>query len=241
MLLQSKKLRPPTPDHPLMVGFQKMCPGKDPQDGVFLQLSEAAPEPRTIKSHLPLALLPPDLTKEAKVIYVARNPKDVVISFYHHSRMFKNHNYEGTFKDFVKYFTDDDLIYGPYWLHLKEGWKRRDEPNLHFIFYEDLKSDNMAELEKLNRFLGTKLSPEQLANIAHYTSFSQMKARDDVVSSDSPSDFLNVEVVDKDGGFFRKGEVGDWKGKYTPELEAQMEEWIGNNLKDFGISFKYAI
>ncbi|KAK7076219.1 hypothetical protein SK128_005424, partial [Halocaridina rubra] len=158
----SKQHGPVSPDHPTMVLFRKMCPGKNSQDGIYLQICEAAHEPRTIKSHLPLSLLPPDLTKEAKVIYVARNPKDVVISFCHHCRMFKRHSYEGSFEDFVKYFTEDAMVYGPYWLNVKEAWERKDDPNLHFILYEDLQSDNMEELIKLNKFLGTQLSSEQL-------------------------------------------------------------------------------
>lgn len=241
MLLQSKNLKPPGPDHPMIQGFKKMCPGKDPADGVFLQMSEAIPEPRTIKSHLPLSLLPQDMTKTSKVVYVARNPKDVVVSFHHHCRMFKNHNYVGSFEDFVQYFVNDDLLYGPYWLHLKEAWEKREEPNVHFIFYEDLKSDNVGELKKLDKFLGTNLTDKQLENISHYTSFSQMKERDNTVSGGSAGDFMNLDVVEKDGGFFRKGNVGDWKGKYTPELEAKIDDWIKKHLNDFGINFKYAI
>lgn len=43
-----------------------------------------------------------------QVVYMARNPKDVVTSFYHHSRIFKNHDFDGTFEEFVQYFLDDD-------------------------------------------------------------------------------------------------------------------------------------
>ncbi|XP_068243032.1 sulfotransferase 1A1-like [Palaemon carinicauda] len=239
MLLQSKLLKPPGPDDPMMQGFKKMCPGKDPADGLFFQMSEASPDPRTIKSHLPLSLLPTDMLKTSKVVYVARNPKDVVVSFHHHCKMFKNHNYTGSFEDFVQYFVNDDLLYGPYWLHLKEAWERRDEPNLHFIFYEDLKSNNIEELKKLNTFLGTNIADTQLEKISHYTSFNEMKTRADVVSSGSASNFMNVEVIEKDGGFFRKGKVGDWKGKYTPELEAKIDDWVKKNLQGFGINFKY--
>lgn len=45
---------------------------------------------------------------DQQVVYVARNPKDVVVSFYHHSRIFKNHNYTGSFEEFLKYFIDGD-------------------------------------------------------------------------------------------------------------------------------------
>lgn len=237
-LLKTKNVAPITPDHPLMQGFKKMCPGRDPKNGVFLQMTECSPAPRTFKSHLPLSLLTPNLLDNTKVVYMARNPKDVVLSFFHHCRIFKNHDFQGTFEEFVQYFLDDDFIYGPYWLHLKEAWKQRDHPNFHFMFYEDLKENNMEELKRLDNFLGTKLTQEQLENVAHYTSFPEMKARDSVLGAGSDI-FFNLDTVEKDGGFYRKGVVGDWKGKYTPELEAKMEEWIKTNLGDLGIEFKY--
>ena len=37
-----------------------------------------------MKTHLPLSHLPTDLLTKAKVIYVARNPKDQIVSWYHH-------------------------------------------------------------------------------------------------------------------------------------------------------------
>ena len=41
-------------------------------------------ERRLIKSHLPFEFLPPKLLDTCKVVYVARNPKDVAVSLYHH-------------------------------------------------------------------------------------------------------------------------------------------------------------
>lgn len=40
--------------------------------------------PRVIKSHFPGQILPPDIMrKKARVVYVARNPKDVAVSYYY--------------------------------------------------------------------------------------------------------------------------------------------------------------
>ncbi|XP_027237354.2 sulfotransferase 1C4 [Penaeus vannamei] len=219
--------------------FLKYCPEGDLRGPFNLQLSRAIPDPRTLKTHLPFSLFLPDLLEKSKVIYVARNPKDMLVSYLHHHRLLRAQEFIGTLDEFADHFLNDDLVYGPYWLHLKEAWQRRDHPNLHFVFYEDLKADITGELKKLDAFLGTGLSGDQLANVAKYTSFSEMKARDALFLNDeaSKNDALyNQEIRNKDGGFFRQGQSGGWKTKLTPEVAKKMDEWISRKC-DFGIKF----
>ncbi|XP_072043248.1 sulfotransferase 1C4-like [Amphiura filiformis] len=48
-----------------------------------LSLARILPSPRLLKSHLPFQLLPPDIMmKKSKIVYVARNPKDLAVSYY---------------------------------------------------------------------------------------------------------------------------------------------------------------
>ncbi|KAG0723682.1 Sulfotransferase 1A1 [Chionoecetes opilio] len=157
------------------------------------------------------------------VVYVARNPKDMVVSYHHHSRIINVHGFDGTLDDFVQYFVDDDLVYGTYAGHLKEAWEQRNHPNMHIIFFEDMKKDAVAELKRLNTFLGTKLTEKQLENVAQHTSFKAMKQREaDLMGEGDGNDpFMHPERTAKDGGFFRKGETGDWKNKLTPALAAK--------------------
>lgn len=70
----------------------------------LVHLLSEAPSPRHIKSHLPFSLLPPALLDTCKVVYVARDPRDVAISFYHHNRLMKNMGYKGDFKTYWNYF-----------------------------------------------------------------------------------------------------------------------------------------
>ncbi|XP_047497753.1 sulfotransferase 1C4-like [Penaeus chinensis] len=196
------------------------------------------PEPRTLKTHLPFSLFLPDLLEKSKVIYVARNPKDMLVSYLHHHRLYAS--VLSGLKNTLSYPFMHPVVYGPYWLHLKEAWQRRDHPNLHFVFYEDLKADIKGELKKLDAFLGTGLSEDQFANVAKYTSFNEMKARDSLFfnSEISKNDALyNQEIRTKDGGFFRQGQSGGWKTKLTPEVTKKMDEWIRQKC-DFGIKFK---
>ena len=53
------------------------------------------PSPRFVKSHLPFSLNNPRLLDVCKVVYVARNPKDVCVSFYHHMRLIRMHEFMG--------------------------------------------------------------------------------------------------------------------------------------------------
>lgn len=63
---------------------------------------------RFVKTHLPFKLLPPSIMeKRAKVIYVARHPKDVVVSYYHLNKLYRTQGYQRDFKSFFEYFMKD--------------------------------------------------------------------------------------------------------------------------------------
>lgn len=92
---------------------------------------------------------------------------------------------------------------GPYWKHVAEGWEKRDHPNVLFLFYEDLKEDIMREMRRLNAFLGTGYTDEQLLKVAEHTKFSNMKSR----STTNPTEAA-VKVgrfKAGEGEFVRKG------------------------------------
>lgn len=125
----------------------------------------AAAGARFIKTHLPLSLLPPALLDHGKMVYVARDPRDVVVSFYHLNRSMRTQGYVGDFKTYWNYFIRDlrkftcvvflnisvvslfnfshSMIgfsdhWTPYFDHLKEAWEKRHHPNMLFLFYEEL-------------------------------------------------------------------------------------------------------
>ena len=93
---------------------------------------------------------------------MARNPKDVIVSFYHHQRLVKDSSYSGTLAEFADIFMRDlgknkkkqrsigsfpstwsfshvPVPYAPFFAHVLEAWNQRQHRNLHFVFYEDLK------------------------------------------------------------------------------------------------------
>ncbi|CAK1581627.1 unnamed protein product [Parnassius mnemosyne] len=96
------------------------------------------PSPRFIKTHLPMTLLPPHILDIAKVVYVARDPRDAAVSFFHQNRLFKMAHFVGDFKTYWNFFVRNMILWTPFFDHLKEAWELRNHPNLLFLFYEDL-------------------------------------------------------------------------------------------------------
>ncbi|KDR09671.1 hypothetical protein L798_00767, partial [Zootermopsis nevadensis] len=71
--------------------------------GNSVDLVESMQSPRFIKSHLIWELLPVEIdTVKPKVVYIARNPKDMCVSYYHYCKLV--HNMKGSFEDFCELF-----------------------------------------------------------------------------------------------------------------------------------------
>ena len=76
---------------------------------------DAEKSPRMFFTHLPFDMLPPCLsgaTMACKVICVARNPKDIAMSYYHHQKSDPFLNYKGTWHEFFELFIAGKGRYG---------------------------------------------------------------------------------------------------------------------------------
>ena len=97
---------------------------------------------RLIKTHLPSHILPPSAVEnKTKIIYIYRNPKDVIVSYYHFARMLKYMDYRGTVLKFTRSFKSGDVPYAPYFPHIDGYMKLKQEnpENVLIITYEDIK------------------------------------------------------------------------------------------------------
>uniref|UniRef100_A0A182JMW1 Sulfotransferase domain-containing protein n=1 Tax=Anopheles atroparvus TaxID=41427 RepID=A0A182JMW1_ANOAO len=130
--------------------------------------------PRQIKSHLPISLLPRQLwTVKPKIIYVARNPKDVAVSYYHHFRAIVG--YSGTKEAFFDSILRDEVTFCPLVRHTVDFWALKDLPNVLFLKYESMKRDLRAVLPKVCQFFNKSYTATQLDQLALHLSFDEMK------------------------------------------------------------------
>lgn len=135
---------------------------------------EQLPRPRHIKTHLPLALLPKQLwTVKPKIIYTARNPKDVTTSFMHHYKHL--HGFKGSKQDFLDGILADKIIYCPMVKHATEFWTVSHLDHVLFLHYEDMKRNLAKILLQVCQFFGKTFTPTQLAELEQHLSFDSMK------------------------------------------------------------------
>lgn len=194
--------------------------------------------PRFIKTHLPWELLPKQIqdgTKQPKIVYVARNAKDTCVSYYHHCKILEG--YTGSFENYCKLFMGGSLCFAPFWSHVLSFWKRRDEPNILFLKFEDLKQDLPAEIKKTAQFLGKELSDAEVSLLAEHLSFDRMK-NNPAVNYEAVMDInRKFNLTSEDGHFMRSGQVGNYKETMSPEIILEFDQWTQENLAGSTLSF----
>ncbi|KAF8768064.1 Sulfotransferase 1C2 like protein [Argiope bruennichi] len=224
---------------------------------------EVLKRPGAIKLHLPFHLTP--WSPEAKYIYVARNPKDCFVSLYYHTEGMPGYRFEdGSLDDFFELFMNGEVEFGDYFETTLSWWEHRNDPNVLFITYEQLKKDTKGYVLKIAEFIdskyGEKLEKDEkmLQDVIHHSSFGFMKEhlnrhltelmtmpREMIEQNpDIPQGLRkmllsgNFQMMKKNAegvNFVRKGIVGDWKTHLSPEQNARLEKKFREKFAGTGL------
>lgn len=207
---------------------------------------------RFFKTHFPIKLLPKNVSEVGgKIVYIARNPKDVAVSYYHYHKVHPSLGFTGDFESFVEYFMNglsksrccmtDTLIThhllivlaacGPYWEHVLNAWSHRNDENVFFIFYENLKVETEQTLRKLADFLEKPISDDDLPKLLDHLEFKNFKSNPSV-------NYRINDIHSENGGLVRRGEIGG-NPEMTAEIAKKFDDWISENLKDSDLRFPH--
>ncbi|KAG0444999.1 hypothetical protein HPB47_005974 [Ixodes persulcatus] len=107
------------------------------------QAAANLPRIGAIRCHLPFDMAP--FSPAAKYVFICRNPYDVCVSFFHHTKRVPAYGFkDGKFGDFLTMFMDGKVDFGDYFSHLLSWYEHLNAPNVFMVTYEDLKADTKA-------------------------------------------------------------------------------------------------
>ncbi|XP_053871088.1 sulfotransferase 1B1-like isoform X1 [Malaclemys terrapin pileata] len=220
------------PTH-IRIPFLEICSPPPVPSGV--QQLANVPSPRVIKTHLPFQLVPKSFWENrCKVIYVARNAKDNVVSYYFFDQMNKTQPEPGPWELYVQKFMDGKLAWGSWYDHVCRYWAERANHCILYVFYEDMKEDPAREIRRVMDFLEVELPPQVLEKIVQQTSFQIMKENPMANYSSVPSTILDQTV----SPFMRKGQVGDWKNHFTVAQSKVFDAHYQRRMQGTGLHFR---
>ncbi|XP_077991025.1 sulfotransferase 1E1-like [Glandiceps talaboti] len=224
-------------DHPSTYAFKKLG---HPD---FCVNMETMKSPRYFATHMKIDWLPDNLPK-SKIIYLARNPKDVCVSLFFLIRcLAMDHTVEkdrDLFGQTVDGFINGTLPmeHGRWDEHVLSWWQRRNEDNILFLKYEDMRRDLRTSVQKISEFIGKNLSPELIDKIVHLATFETMKKK-------PPPDHellgkaINLNFEPGESVFIRKGKVGGWKDYFTVAQNEYFDEHYKKWMEGSGLDFDF--
>lgn len=189
--------------------------------------------PRVIKTHLQADVLPKSFwEKNCKMIYVARNAKDVAVSYYHFYRMAYGHPEPGTWDEYLNAYMEGNVAFGSWAKHVKGWWEMRKKHKILYLFYEDMLEDPKREIRKVMKFMNQELPEEIVEKIHKNTSFQAMK--DNPMANYSTFPFMDHSI----SPFMRKGICGDWKNQFTVAQNERFDEYYQKEMSDTDLTFR---
>jgi hypothetical protein len=181
--------------------------------------------PRIMKSH---AYFDP---RYPKVIYIVRDPRDVVVSQFHFYRKRRRIGDDYSIEQFVTRFVAGDTSDYGSWGDNVATWLVTRQKSADFLLlrYEDLLAQTASELQRIAQFLRLETTPALISQAVERSSAKQMR------KLESPeSTAIVTKNTRQDIPFVRAAEAGGWmrtlSEKSLIELEsawAPIMKWLG--------------
>ncbi|HEY0603901.1 MAG TPA: DUF6065 family protein [Herpetosiphonaceae bacterium] len=189
-------------------------------------------ERRCFISHLPYQLMPGVENTQARYIFVARNPKDCAVSYFHFMASRGDIQYQGSWDEFFELFIYGQVPYGLWFDHVLAWWRASQQTSqILFLTYEDLQKDLAAAVGRIARLLEISLTPALRDRVVTQSSFAAMVANPQVNGASPQERFSNR--------LLRKGAVGDWRNYFSPAQDARLDALYREKIAGAGLRLAF--
>lgn len=212
------------PDQPAtFANFHRLIP--DP-DRTSKRDFETMRRPRIIKSH---ECFDP---RYPRVIYIVRDPRDVVVSQYHYHRKLKKIGDDSPIELFVTRFLAGQTCPHGSWAENVTTWlaTRENDPRFLLLRYEDMVADTCREMTKIADFLGLSASAQQIATAVERSSVSRMRKLEQAETDQCSL----TQGSRKDISFVRSASAGGWSKDLPAAQVERIEAAWGPLMRHLG-------
>lgn len=148
------------------------------------------------------------------------------------------HGLEENFEVYCELLLSGNMPYGSPLDHMKKFYQKRNDLNLLFLKYEDMKKNLPDTILKCAEFLNLKnnLTEMEMEKLLEHLNFKNMQKNPAV-------NLEQLQLLNTDNSinkrFIRRGEIGDWKNYFTPELSEKFDRVIDEKFNGTGLEFEY--
>jgi len=185
------------------------------------------PRPRVLKCHEPFE------PRYKQVIYVVRDPRDVVVSYYHWKRKRRAIPDCYPMQQFVSLFVNGEIDPNlGSWTQNVGTWltARQNTPGFVLVRYEDLLEDAEEQLARIAQFLECQVTPDQLRQAISLTSVDRMQN----LERRQAHLWKGSRGFRQDIMFVRQGRAGSWRSELPESSVIEIERTCGPLMKTLG-------
>jgi hypothetical protein len=187
-------------------------------------LDPTLPRPRVIKSHYPRD------RQYRRVVYLARDGRDVAVSYYFHALRYRLVPDDTTFAGFLDRFNEGTVDgYGAWGDHVL-SWLDGASGDFLLLRYEELKAQPAACLARILEFAGLAPDSARIEQAVDASSFSRMRS----LEQRQRREVGAWACTNPNIPFVRSGLIGESRRHFTAELQAGFTDRHGRALERLG-------
>jgi hypothetical protein len=186
-----------------------------------------ATRPRILKSH---EYFDP---RYPKIVYIVRDPRDVVLSEYHFDIKRRAIAEDFPLPQFVSRFVHGELNHGyGTWGENVASWlsTRRDDPRFLLVKYEALQTQAMDEMARIAHFMGIPPDPGRSAFAIKQSSADRMRE----LEKKQGHLWSSTRETRQDKPFVRSAKAGGWRVELPEASLMEIESAWGGLMREIG-------